>query len=261
MSGSVTQKYCPALKSTSMPSRSKVTISVCLATSSFSLITDRMSGDRGDEDEDDGDHSEQSVEPNDRDWEALLRRRAHRRRRACGGHSLPALVPDREHREAEGRDQREDDEGDPGERVAVGRDIDDPEHEPGRRQREVAEDEVRLDLSRRTLAHASVAKPDRQEEEPSARRQDPADECCPLHSGVPPFLTRLARFRMPEDTRCRHGERLLKWQLSNAWTATPRSPTMPSSRRRGATSRERTCSRRPSRRPTARFGSRTRWRC
>src|SRR5262245_39141516 len=169
MFGSVTQKYCPALKSTSSPSRSKVTISVCLATSFFSLTCERTLSDSGDEDEDDGGHGEQPVEPDDRDREALLGGRAHGGRLGRGGHSLPALVPDREHREAEERDDHEEREGDPRERVAVGGDVDDPDDEPGRRHGEVAEDEVRLDLARRTLAHAAVAKPDRQEEEPSAR--------------------------------------------------------------------------------------------
>ena len=64
--------------------------------------------------------------------------------RACPPRPLlssAALEPDREHRPAEQRDDDEDREGDPGQRVAIGEDVDDPEHEPRRREQEVAQDQ------------------------------------------------------------------------------------------------------------------------
>jgi hypothetical protein len=48
--------------------------------------------------------------------------------------------PDREHAEAEQRDDREQSERDPCERVAVGGDVDDPHHQPSGGEGEVAED-------------------------------------------------------------------------------------------------------------------------
>src|SRR5215207_2697473 len=77
-SGRVTKKYCPGLKSTSSPPRSKVTRSVPFATSCFSLIRARifLDADRGQEDQHDGRDSEQTVQRDDRDWEVLLGRHA-----------------------------------------------------------------------------------------------------------------------------------------------------------------------------------------
>ena len=59
--------------------------------------------------------------------------------REPGSRIRPPLIPDREHREAEHRDHRQERERDPGQRVAVGRHVDDPDHEACGRQQEVAE--------------------------------------------------------------------------------------------------------------------------
>ena len=72
--------------------------------------------------------------------------------------------------------------------VAVGEDVDDPEHEADRGQPEVAEDQQRPDLpTRPRLAHASAAKPLCQEHEAPACGDDPGDECGPFHLGAPFF--------------------------------------------------------------------------
>ena len=120
------------------------------------------------EDEDDGRHGGDAVQGDDRNGEALLRRARGRlgRRLGRGWAPLPALVPDREHRPAEERDDDENPERDPGERVVVVCDVDDPQHEAESGQREVAEDQKRADLSRRALAHAAVTEPKNEEDEP-----------------------------------------------------------------------------------------------
>src|SRR5205085_9918148 len=99
--------------------------------------------------------------------------------RAC----LAAAEPDREHRPAEQSDDREDRESDPGEHVLVLREVDDPDHEPGRSEQEVAEDERRPDPASSTgpLAHPAASKPDRQQHEAAAGSQNPGDERGPLH--------------------------------------------------------------------------------
>src|SRR5688500_9655566 len=122
MLGSSTQKYWPGRNSTSSPRRSKTTSSVCFATSSLTLIRERtLDADRCEEDEDDRRHCDDAVQGDDRDREALLRRRCSRRhlgrRLGRGWAPLPALVPDREHRPAEERHDDERREGDPRERV------------------------------------------------------------------------------------------------------------------------------------------------
>src|SRR5918911_1106691 len=86
------------------------------------------------------------VEGDDRDREPLLGREALRH---SGGRvddaALPAPPPDREHRPAERGDDDQRHERDPRERVGVGRDVDDPEHEARRREPEVREDQRRPD--------------------------------------------------------------------------------------------------------------------
>src|SRR5215217_5049782 len=75
-SGSVTKKYWPGLKSTSSPRRSKVTSSVPLATSCFSLICARISLDAhgSQEDEHDGGDGEQTVsKPQSQEHESAAR--------------------------------------------------------------------------------------------------------------------------------------------------------------------------------------------
>src|ERR687891_974126 len=164
MSGSVTKKYWPGWKSTSRPRRSKVTSRVPVATSCFSLICActqlELDADRREEDEYDGRHGQQSVQGDDRDGEVLLGRQTRRGSGRDARAGLPALPPDREHPEAEERDQNEDRERNPGEGVAVGDEVDDPEDKSARGQREVAEDQCGPDLpARPPLAHAAVAKP------------------------------------------------------------------------------------------------------
>ena len=149
------------------------------------------------QDEDDGRHGGDAVQGDDRNGEALLRRARSRlgRRLGRGWAPLPALVPDREHRPAEERDHDENPERDPGERVVVVCDVDDPQHEAESGQREVTEDQKRADLSRRALAHAAVTEPKNEEDEPPTRGDDPTYECSPFHRGPFRLGVRTPRIR------------------------------------------------------------------
>ena len=203
------------------------------------LRAHRLDPDRGQEDEHDGRHGADPVERHDPDREALLGRHAGARR-GLGRHglTLPALVPDREHRPAEERDQDEDHERDPRERVTSIRDVDDPEHEARCRQPEVAEDEDRPDLPALLLAHPAVAKPLGQEQEASSRGDHPCDQCSPLHRS-PLFGFRLRRIRdgKPPPPKQRPGSARIEAQTPSArvvCAARAARPRWPRAHARGA---------------------------
>jgi len=101
----------------------------------------------------------------------------------------PSSQPDREHRPAEQRDNHEDGEREPSQPVAVGREIDDTDDQPARREQEVAQDQRRPDAipSTRLLGHAAARKPDREQNKTAARRQNPRDQCRPFHLRLSPL--------------------------------------------------------------------------
>src|SRR5215475_4490529 len=104
------------------------------------------------------------------------------------GTALALAQPDPEHREAEHSDDEQDRESDPGERVAIAREVDDPQDETRRREQEVAQDERRTDPRPTfgSLAHAAAGEPDREQDEAAAGCDDPSDQRSPPH----PFLLR-----------------------------------------------------------------------
>src|SRR5437667_102618 len=74
-------------------------------------------------------------------------------------------------------------------RFGVGDDVDDPEHQTGRGEREMPEDQRRSDAPTRPVAllQAAVLEPETQHDGPAAGGKDPRDQGRPLH-GVPPRL-------------------------------------------------------------------------
>ena len=134
------------------------------------------------------------MQADDRHREVLLRGRVGghclRHRAACS----PASQPDREHREPEQRDDEQQGEGDPCERVRVGDDVDDPQNEARRCEQEVTHDQRRADAIAGfgLLLHAAAREPDRQQHEATAGRENPGDQGSPLHL-QPPSVAGFAR--------------------------------------------------------------------
>src|SRR5215212_10099434 len=185
-SSKLTKKYCPGVNSTSSPSRSKTTSSVPFATSLFSATRARTlraaHSERRQQHEDDGRDGQQSMESHDRHREVLLRRGAQSNVRATCRPLSPSQ-PHREHGKAEGGDNGKDREGDPGKRILIGDDIDDPEDQAAGREQEMAQDQRRPDpvAPLLLLAHSASFQPDRKQHEASACRDHPSDQRSPLH--------------------------------------------------------------------------------
>ena len=110
---------------------------------------------------------------------------------------LAAPKPDREHREAERRDDREDRERDPGKRIVIRDQEDDPDDESSCSEQEVAQDQRRPDSITRLLRllHTASRQPDRKQHEAAACCDQPGDSseadnmtnrinpwCCSRHS-------------------------------------------------------------------------------
>jgi double-stranded uracil-DNA glycosylase len=144
------------------------------------LLANGPPADRAQEHEHHRRHREHAVQRHDRHREVLLGRDPGGLAR---GPEPAALVPDREHRPAEGRDDGEEGERDPRQRVAVSRDVDHPEDEACCRQQEVAQDQRRPDPPARLalLPHAASRKPDGQQHEAPSRGRHPRDQRSPFH--------------------------------------------------------------------------------
>ena len=94
---------------------------------------------------------------------------------------LAAPPPDREHRPSRAARRQAGSRTQSRRACAVVEDEDDPENQAGRGQPEMAEDQRRPDLPSFPLLHPATADPDCEQDEPSTRGDDPADECGPFH--------------------------------------------------------------------------------
>src|SRR3954468_5327512 len=123
------------------------------------------------------------MHPHDRDREVLFRRNAGRCDFGPTGPCLTAPKPDREHRETEHGDDREDRKRDPGKRVVIRDQVDDPDDQSSCSEQEMAQDQGGPDPVTRLLLllHPAPHQPDRKQHEAAACGDQPGDERSPFH--------------------------------------------------------------------------------